>query len=168
MLGWLIEKILFAAGFLSGGMLPGFLAQYRQRVGGRLDQVREDLGRFQETADRHFNGDMNALIQHHLKSTDAAFHSEGEALRAMSNDFQALNEAYIALNTDLLGQVGYFIPNADPEIARATWQDYVPAFAFTLEGLVLALVCGVVLSGIFSLLVYAVRRGSRRRELRTA
>lgn len=161
MLRWVIEKILFAAGFLAGGVLPGFLIQYRQRIAGRLDQVRKDLAYFQETANRQFDGDLNALIEHHLQSTDAAFHSEGEALQKMAADSQHLSEAYNALNTDLLGQITYFVPNVDTEIAKATWQDYVPTFAFSLEGLVLALVCGVLLSGIFSLAVYAFRRGRR-------
>ena len=39
----LLDRIVLVAAFIAGGLVPGFITQYRQRVGGRLDQALLDL-----------------------------------------------------------------------------------------------------------------------------
>src|SRR2546429_70783 len=36
----LFDRLFLVTAVVAGGLLPGFIAQYRQRVGGRLDQAR--------------------------------------------------------------------------------------------------------------------------------
>ena len=42
-LGGIADRIVLLGGTLAGGCVPGFVAQYRERVGGRLDQVLADM-----------------------------------------------------------------------------------------------------------------------------
>ena len=39
----LIDRLLLLATAIMGGLVPGFISQYRQRLGGRLDQAGIDL-----------------------------------------------------------------------------------------------------------------------------
>jgi hypothetical protein len=39
MIRGLLDRLVLIGGVLVGGCVPGFITQYHQRVGGRLDQV---------------------------------------------------------------------------------------------------------------------------------
>ena len=44
----LIDRLLLICAAVAGGLVPGFISQYRQRLGGRLDQARLDLAPWQK------------------------------------------------------------------------------------------------------------------------
>ena len=68
----LLDRVILVSAAVAGGLVPGFIAQYRQRLGGRLDQARLDLEPWQKLADQFYQGDIDKLIQYHLASTGAA------------------------------------------------------------------------------------------------
>jgi len=140
-----LDRIVLVAAILAAACVPSFIAQYRQRLGGRLDQVLLDLAPFQEIANRNHGGDIRKLIAHHVASTDKTFHEEGAAIQAMVDAAAQLRAAAEALNADLLHQIGYLAANGDPAIARATWDVFVPGFSFTPEYALFALAAGAVL-----------------------
>lgn len=140
----LLDRIVLVVAVIAGGLLPSFAAQYRQRVGGRLDQVLQDLAPFQEIANRYHGGSLEALVKHHLASPDPTFHDEGAAIQAMMEAAAQLRAAYQALEGTLLQQLTYLVTRGDPEIARATLEVYQPAFGLDTESLVFAAVSGVV------------------------
>src|SRR5215469_11999703 len=49
-----IDRLLLVCAIVAGGLVPGFIAQYRQRLGGRLDQAQIDLAPWQKIADQYF------------------------------------------------------------------------------------------------------------------
>lgn len=112
---------------IAAGCIPSFIAQYRQRLGGRLDQVLLDIMPFQQIANQFHHGSLQELIQYHLTSSDATFHHEGAALQAMLDASKQLNIALQALNTDLFHQMAYLVANMDLGIARATWDIFSPS-----------------------------------------
>src|SRR5687767_14921472 len=103
----LLDRLLLIAAVVTGGLVPGFVAQYRQRLGGRLDQARLDLEPWQKIAEQFHQGDINKLIHHHLNSTDATFRSEGAVIRSLVETVQQLQAAVEALQGSLLQQVSY-------------------------------------------------------------
>lgn len=145
MLGSLLDRVVLVAGTLAGGCVPGFVAQYRQRVGGRLDQVVMDLAPFREIAERLHGGSLDALIRHHLSSTDPTFHAEGQAIQDMVDAEARLRAMQEALQGSIWDQLAYLIPHHDNGIVRATWSDYVPSFTLDAQGLTVALVIGISL-----------------------
>lgn len=151
MLRGLLDRLLLVGGVIAGGTLPSFVAQYRQRLGGALDQARLDLAPFQQIADRQFGGDLSALIAHHLRSTDSAFHAEGQAIETMQRSVEALSASLQALDGDLFHQLAWLATHADPALARATWDAFVPAFSLTPEGLAVAAAGGLGLWIVFQL-----------------
>lgn len=139
----LLDRLVLLGAVLAAGCAPSFIAQYRQRVGGRLDQVVADLMPFQQIADRFHGGSLAALIQHHLRSSDTTFHAEGAAIQAMVDAEAGLRAMLEGLNADLLHQIGFLLAHHDPAIARATWEAFVPGFTLSGQSLVLALSAGM-------------------------
>jgi hypothetical protein len=149
MLRGILDRIVLVAGIVIAACIPGFIAQYRQHLAGRLEQVLQDIALFQQIADRYHGGSLRALIEHHLASTDPTFHDEGAAIQAMVDTAQYLHASLQALSTDLWHQLYYLALHADPQIMRATWELYVPAFALTMETAVFSLIVGLSIWLIF-------------------
>jgi hypothetical protein len=139
-----LDRITLVIGVVAAGCIPSFIAQYRQRVGGRLDQVLKDIAPFQAIADQFHHGSLQELIQYHLASADSTFHDEGTAIQTMVDSAEHLRQALEALNTDLFHQLVYLLTKADPLIARATWEIFSPSFNLTPESVVFALIVGFV------------------------
>src|ERR1700732_2922138 len=108
----LFDRLFLAAAVVAGGLAPGFIAQYRQRLGGRLDQARLDLEPWQRIADQFYQGDLNKLIQYHLTSKDATCHAEGGVIQSLITTVQRLQSAVDALHSSLFHQVGYLMLHA--------------------------------------------------------
>ena len=166
----LIDRALLVGAAVVGGLVPGYIAQYRQRLGGRLDQARLDLEPWQRIADQFHQGDLGKLIQYHLESTDPTFHSEGEAIQSLVNAVQRLQAAVDAMHGSLVMQAKYLLFHADPSLARATLADWVPTFALSVEGIAFAIVFAMVLWLLFHALWWLLalgfsQLGGRRRTL---
>jgi hypothetical protein len=148
----LFDRLFVAVAVVAGGLVPGFIAQYRQRLGGRLDQARLDLEPWQRIADQFYQGDLNKLIQYHLSSKDATFHAEGSVIQSLIVTVQRLQGAVDALHSSLFHQLGYLTLHADAGLVRATVTDWVPTFALSIEGVLFALLFGVGVWLLFHLL----------------
>ena len=155
----ILDRIVLVAGVVAAGCIPSFISQYRQRLGGRLDQVLKDIEPCQQIANLYHHGSLTELIQHHLASSDVTFHKEGAALQAMLNSAEQLRRALQALDTDLFHQMGYLLTGGlDPQIARAAWEIYSPSFTLTAESVVFGSIAGILIWLIFLLVWYGVAR----------
>jgi hypothetical protein len=160
----LLDRVLLVCAVVAGGLVPGFIAQYRQRLGGRLDQARLDLAPWQQLADQNYQGDIERLIRYHLDSSDPQFFAEGAIIRALVTTVQQLQSAVDALHGSLFHQAAYLALHADPGLARATLHDWVPTFALSSEGVVFALAFGVAVWLLFEALwslIALLRPGGR-------
>jgi hypothetical protein len=164
----LFDRLLLVVAIVAGGLVPGFIAQYRQRLGGRLDQARLDLEPWLKIADRHHGGDIEALIGYHLQSTDPTFHAEGAAVRMLVDSVQHLQTAVDALQGSLFQQAAYLALHADPGLARATFSDWVPVFALSAEGLLFALLCAAAVWVLFQAAWWLCARVTRAVDLSAA
>ena len=145
----LFDRLLLICAVVAGGLVPGFISQYRQRLGGRLDQARLDLALWQKIADQYFHGDLAKLIQYHLASKDPTFHSEGAAVSSLVSTVQHLQDEVAALHGNLFQQIAYLAFHADSGIARATLSDWVPTFGLSTDGIAFALLFAVALWLVF-------------------
>lgn len=162
----LLDRVVLVGAVLSGGTTPSFIAQYRQRIGGHLDQVLQDIAPFQQIANLRHGGSLDALIQHHLKSTDPTFYDEGAAIKAMVDAAQRLRETFEGLSGNIAEQLWYLTQHADAKVMRATWAIYQPSFVLSVDSVIFAALFGVVVwllfQGIWSLGVYFFSRGRGR------
>ena len=158
----LLDRLFLICAVVAGGLVPGFIAQYQQRLGGRLDQARLDLAPWQKLADQFYQGDIGKLIQYHLDSNDPRFHAEGAVIRGLVTSVQQLQDAVAALHRDLFHQIGWLTLHGDPSLARATLGDWVPTFALSSQGVLFALVFALAVWLIFHALWGAFAYGGRR------
>ena len=154
----ILDRIVLIGAILAAGCVPSFIAQYRQRLGGMLDQANRDLALFQDIANRFHGGDIQRLIKHHLASTDPTFRAEGTAIQTMVETVARLKANLAALNTDLFNQVRWIAQEGDGTVARATWESFVPAMSFTPEALIFAFATGVSIWLVFLLLWFGITR----------
>ena len=154
----ILDRVVLVAGVIVAGCIPSFIVQYRQRVGGMLDQVLKDLAPFQAIADKIHHGSLQELIQHHLDSSDPTFYKEGAAVRAMVETAEQLRKTFQALDTDLFHQLSYLVARIDPLIARATWDVFSPSFGLTVETVVFGSVVGVLIWLVFLAVWYVISR----------
>lgn len=154
----ILDRIVLVASIVAAGCIPSFIVQYRQRVGGMLEQVLQDLAPFQAIANQLHHGSLKVLVQHHLESTDLTFYNEGAAIQAMVESADKLRKIFQALDTDLYHQLSYLIVKTDPLIARATWDAFKPSFGLTVESVVLASVVGVLVWLAFLAIWYVIDR----------
>jgi hypothetical protein len=163
----LLDRLLLIGGVIAGGLIPGFIAQYRQRLGGRLDQAQLDLAPWQKLADQFHHGDLQQLIRYHLASTDPTFRAEGHVIQSLLDAVHALQAAVQALQANLFQQMFYLIGHADPGLLRATYADWVPTFALSGEGLLFAALFALglwlVFQGLWWLLARAAGRSADER-----
>ena len=154
----ILDRIVLVGAILAAGCVPSFIAQYRQRLGGMLDQANRDLALFQDIANRFHGGDLQRLIKHHLASTDPTFQNEGRAIQTMLDNVASLKASLAALNTDFYGQLAYLARNGDATVAKATWDAYVPAMSLTADALLFAAAAGVSIWLVFLVVWIAVAR----------
>ena len=145
----ILDRIVLVVAIMAAACIPSFIAQYRQRLGGRLDQAVRDLAPFQEIANRNHGGDLKRLIEYHLASVDKTFRDEGAAIQAIADSVERLRAAAAGLDTDLWHQLAYMVTNVDHDLATATWSAYVPAFSFTPDYALFALGVGVAIWLVF-------------------
>ena len=145
----ILDRIVLIGAILAAGCVPSFIEQYRQRLGGMLDQANRDLALFQDIANRFHGGDIQRLIKHHLASTDPTFRAEGTAIQVMVETVARLQANVAALNTDLFTQVRWITQDGDATVARATWDAFVPAMSFSGEALLFAFATGVAIWLVF-------------------
>jgi hypothetical protein len=134
----LLDRLLLIGSVIAGGLLPGFIAQYRQRLGGRLDQAQLDLAPWQKLADQFHHGDLQQLIRYHRASSDPTFQAEGNVIQSLLDTVHTLQAAVQALQASLFKQMVYLLGHADPGLLHATYADWVPTFALSGEGLLFA------------------------------
>ncbi|MCI4427899.1 MAG: DUF2937 family protein [Burkholderiales bacterium] len=133
-----LDRFILLASFFVAGCVPAFITQYRQRLGGALDQVTKDLAPFQEIAKQFHGGKMELLVDHHLYHSDPTFQAEGLAIQSMLRTLERLRAAVEAFNADLMHQIFALLTHSDAQIAKAAWGAYEPAFSFSAEGLLFA------------------------------
>ena len=167
MIRGIIYIIVFAAGFIAGGLFPSFSSQYHQRLQAQFDQVSIDLAPFQQIANRFHGGSMEALVQHHLNSTDPTFNAEGQAIQAMIDNQARLAESKAAAEATYVDQAVYLYKHRDEQIVRATWQGFTPSLVTSESAVTFSLTIAtaaiLLLWGIWSALAGLVRSFTTKR-----
>jgi hypothetical protein len=161
-IGGLLDRVVLLTGTAIGACVPGFVVQYRQRVGGRLDQVELDLAPFREIAARLHGGSLDELIRHHLRSVDPTFLAEGRAIQAMVDSETSLRNMLEALQGSVLDQLLWLITHTDRGILNATWASWVPSVNLEASSVLVALVIGAVLWLLFLVVWHGAARLLRR------
>ena len=151
----LLDRLLCVLGAVAFAQLPEFIQQYRQRLGGHLEEARLHLAEFEKLA-AHAKLTVPQLIERTSSNTDTTVAGLGTVMRTALARVDELATADAALRTATLWQKPFvFFAHLDSSIARATWEIYQPAVPTTTEGLVYAAAGMIAFLGLYHGLVRA-------------
>jgi hypothetical protein len=127
---------------LLGGVIasqgPEFGQQYRQRLGGAVDELRRVVERFE--ADARQGGEGRDVALGRLRANpDRLVRRQGDAMHANIDRLARLEGQQRRLSeAGPFRRLTIMATEADPAIAQAAYRDYEPAVPTTTEGLVTA------------------------------
>ncbi|MFQ5774535.1 MAG: DUF2937 family protein [Kiloniellaceae bacterium] len=164
----MFSRLLSAFAALAGAVLlsqfPAFYDQYVQRLGGRLDQARIEVGRI-EGAARAERMTVGQYIDAFLTSETSAHRRQGRILGEQVADLERLRSALVALApARAVQRPGRFARHADAQLARATLDNFRPSVPLRPEGFVYAFagfVAGLLVARGAERAASAVRRRRR-------
>jgi hypothetical protein len=144
--------------------LPEYAQQYRQRLGGALDELNTLIERFNsEAAKSGMNEDQG--ITHLQQSDDRFVQQRGDQMRdtIMRRDRLARQSDDFA-KAGPVGRILVLAEDFDPKIAARAYQAYEPAVPTTSEGLIAAVVGFIFGGGLIHLIAWPIRRRRQRSE----
>jgi hypothetical protein len=162
-------RMLTMAAAILGGVFfsqaPEFAQQYRQRIGGALDELKVMITQFDTQANHHGLGRQEALNVY-AASPETFLRKQGDTMRGIFQRYDTLLEQQDELLKASLPIKPFVVMrNADPTTLSNTWRDYVPAVPIDAAGLTWAgsgFFAGWLLAGILGFLLNAATRPFRR------
>ena len=127
---------LFAG--LVASQAPEFAQQYRQRLGGAVDELRRVVQRFD--LDAQATGQTReGAIGRLNENSEGLVRRQGDAMRANIERLERLERQQQAFQmAGPFGRLAVMARDFDPDIARAAYRDFEPAVPTTNEGFVTA------------------------------
>jgi len=155
-------------GAVTASQGPEFAQQYRQRLGGAIDELRRAIARFDADAQAHGETRESAIVRLRGNADDlagrqgAAIQANIERLAHLEVQRQAMTEA------GPFSRLGLMLRDGDGAVVRAALEDFKPAVPVTEEGVLSAATGFVAAWGGLLLLARFLRslRPRRRRLLR--
>jgi hypothetical protein len=123
---------------LAASQLPEFAQQYRQRLGGAVEELGRVVGRFDESA-QSSGLSRDQAIARLGEQPEPLVRREGEAMGAAAERLAQLKrqrDDFAAAGS--FERLLVFIRQMDPGLARSTYLDFEPALPATSEGVVAA------------------------------
>lgn len=131
------------AGALGASQGPEFAQQYAQRLGGAIEELETVVARFDDGA-AEAGLDRAGAIDRLEQNADDLVRRQGESARLAADRLETLRAKRQRMDAaGDLGRVVALVREADPQIARGTYETYRPAVPVTAEG-ALAAVLGFV------------------------
>jgi len=115
-----------------GSQGPEFAQQYRQRIGGALDELKRIVAEFDAETSRERMTPAQG-VQRLEGSPDPLARERGEDMAQTINRARRLEEQLEAMSAGPLRRLYVMIKDFDPQIARRTLDNFEPAAPFSLE-----------------------------------
>jgi hypothetical protein len=163
----LVRRLALAIGLLCalvGSQLPEFAQQYRQRLGGALDELNRIIAQFDAEAEVQSLTRAQG-IERLKNNVDRLASERGAAVEqdvARAARLERQKEAF--QNTGPVIRMAALIANFDPATMGQAIADFEPAVPITFEDLVIAGLALILGMGATHLVAWPIRRRLRRRR----
>lgn len=151
-----LRLLLFTCGLLVGVQIPGLINDYTQRVEAHLLESREGLKGFSQTAQRFFNGDLEALVRHYRASDDPVFNSDANSIESLQIRNSLLEREWSILQGAWSSRTWHVLVNADPALREETLKGYSYQILLAPEALYWGLSCAMLLALLIESLLLAI------------
>ncbi|WP_275789189.1 DUF2937 family protein [Pararhizobium gei] len=140
---------------------PELTQQYRQRIGGAMDELRVIVENFDREANRNAI-DRETALGLYAASAEPFLKDQGVSMRQTLTRFQNLEGQQQALEAaSPIYKPFILIKDADPAILENTWRDFIPAVPVSLPGMTWAAI-GFGLAWLLCALTAFLSRGAYR------
>lgn len=161
----ILRRLAFFFALLFGLALtqvPEFVEQYRQRLGGAIDELAAVIARFDsDSAQQGLT--QGGGIDRLRSNSDRLAQQRGAQLQDNIDRLSALREAQAQFRSEgPVARLGTFVTHYDSRIARGTYNDFEPAIPTSPEALFLGLVGFVIGGGVVHMAGRPLRRRIRR------
>ena len=156
-----IILLLAAACGVALSQFPEFAQQYRQRVGGAVDELSKVVTQFDAAASDAGLAREEAL-KRYAETNDDFLNRRGSDMTATITRFEYLRQHLASLtNAKAYERLWVFAKDRDMELSKATLDDFEPAVPVTAEGLILG---GAGLLGGWAIFSFLLSPFGRRRS----
>ncbi|MCH2577528.1 MAG: DUF2937 family protein [Pseudomonadales bacterium] len=146
--------LLFAIGLLLGIQVPSFVHQYQQRIDAHFREVSINIAGFQDTAERLFNGDLEALVAYYQNSNDEVFQSDAVSIRLIVDRYSRIRAEQEALQGNMAAVAWYIIHAADAEFFEEAVSQYSSTVPLNSEAIQWGLALAILSTLAIDVLVY--------------
>ena len=119
-----LRLTLFAFGLLVGIQVPGFIEAYVQHVEARRLEAQQGLQGFQQTAQRFFGGDLDALVRHYQDSDDPVFQSDAQSVEQLVSRARMLEREWQAMQGPWYARAAHVLLGAQRSLREQVWSSY--------------------------------------------
>ena len=134
----LADRAVAASGAVIFMQIPAFIAQYIQRLGGHVDELKLLIGKYKAAAADNGRS-LDEYIQLHIQSGVKEFASTGKLMTENMERFNFLSDAYQQISGAAgIKQFFLFIRKSDMDIIRRTFSDFVPGISLSFDSLLYA------------------------------
>lgn len=167
-MGPIAKTIAIAAGLAGGTVFsqaPEFAQQYRQRMGGAIDELRVIVDDFTTQAAAH-KLDRQEALNVYTRSPDDFLRDRGVSMRSTIDRYEALvlQQVHLGVATSVAKPL-VLMEGADERLLSNTWKDFVPGIPVSIAGAIWAAIgffCGWAIAASLGLVS---RRVVRRRHV---
>ena len=161
-----VHPFAFVVGLVLGFLLsqtPEFAQQYRQRLGGAIDELSRIIQQFDEDS-RRSGYDRAAALRLMANNPEQLIRDQATRMEQTVARYSRLREQEDAFrNGGPFTRLSAFVVNFDRPLVQRTVQNYEPAVPVTIEGILLAGGGFVVAYFLLPVLGASWRRRRRRR-----
>lgn len=164
-----LRLLLFTFGLLAGVQVPGLIDSYTQRVEAHLLESRQALKGFQQTAERFFNGDLQAPVRHYRTSNDPVFNSDANSIESLLLRNRVLEREWQNLQGPWASRTWHVLVTPDPQLRDETLKGYTYQVLLVPEAMAWGIGLGLVLALVIESLLLLLGRlllGLRRQPVK--
>ncbi len=163
---FILKRAGFALALLVSAVfsqLPEFAQQYRQRLGGAVDELTRVLADFDQDAATH-KMTRDEGIQRLQNDPDYLVSQRGARLRQTEDRLARLDDQLTHFQSaGPVTRLAVMAKDFDTGIASRAWQAFEPAVPLTFEGVMIAVAGFFAAIGVWRLLLWPLNRRHRRR-----
>ena len=148
--------IIFAGGMLIGVQVPNFIDQYAKRISAHYLEAKENFSGYQNTADKHFGGSVDALLGHYESSNDTVFEDDSKNIKYIYHRIQSFSSELKALDKSFLKRIFHVAFHSDQQVLEETYHEYSYTVPLNEKAIVCGLLLGLISSLVFEFLFFGI------------